>query len=162
MTAAPDILYRQAAALWNNPILPKPRPCCNRPQSRDIRKLLCIGQPSAAKRSSGAGTFMVGKPPRPNAIPKHSSPCCNNANTTAPRPDSFLTNMPGWVSRDTQKPTNPHALPRATQRSTITLSWSLPPPDMPRPRITIWHAIINAKATLRQPSNNTKKRPRSA
>ena len=39
---------------------------------------------------------------------------------------------------------------------------SLPLPDMPRLRITIWHAIINAKATLQLPSNNTKKRPRSA
>lgn len=29
---------------------------------------------------------------------------------------------------------------------------------MPHLRITIWHAIINAKATLKQPSNNTKKR----
>ena len=39
---------------------------------------------------------------------------------------------------------------------------SLPLPDIPRLRITIWHVIINAKATLKQPSNNTKKRQRSA
>ena len=163
MTAAPDILYRQAAALLEQSNTAQaPAPAATGGRAGLCGSCFRIGQPSAANGQPEQALSWL----EAAAAQRHPKALFTllqqrEHNGT---PTGQLLNEYAWLGKQGHPEAQLILMRYHAQRNdpqSLT-GRSLPLPDMLRLRITIWHAIINAKATLKQPSNNTKKRPHSA
>ena len=163
MTAAPDILYRQAAALLE--------------QSNTAQALPLLQQ--AAEQGYTEAAFVLGNYLLQNGHPEQALPWLEAAAAQRhPKalfsllqqreyngtPTGQLLNEYAWLGEQGHLEAQLILMRYHAQRNDPqSLYWAeLAAARYAAPAITIWHVIINAKATLKQPSNNTKKRPRSA